>query len=124
MVSLDQKIVFFWVHPPIITAQLNLLTAEACNCIPKKQGNYGSCPVIVCVRRDFPVFNLQVTFVFGFLLNFASGLLWQRSGHSIVFVAQESKLCSGESKMSKILTFVCVQAVGHSFFQIYFIFSA
>ena len=34
------------------------------------------------------------------------------------------KICCGESKMSKILTIVCVQAVGHSFFQIYFMFSA
>ena len=76
------------------------------------------------IRRDFLVFNLQATFIFGFLLNFASGLLWERTGHHIVLVAQESKLCSGESKMSKILTIVCVQAVGHSFFQIYFIFSA
>ena len=31
----------------------------------------------------------------------ASGLLWQRSGHPIVLVAQESKLCSGESKHQK-----------------------
>ena len=28
----------------------------------------------------------------------ASGLLWQRSGHPIILVAQESKLCFGESK--------------------------
>ena len=41
------------------------------------------------------VFNLQATFLLGFLLHFASGLLWQRSGHPIVLVAQESKLCSG-----------------------------
>ena len=60
----------------------------------------------------------------GFLLNFASGLLWQRSGHPIVLVGQESKLGSGESKMSKILIVACVQAVVHSFFQICFIFSA
>ena len=49
------------------------------------------------------MFNLQATFVLGFLLNFASGLLWQRSGHPIiglgpVLVAKESKLCSGEKK--------------------------
>ena len=31
---------------------------------------------------------------------------------------EESKLCSGESKMSKVLTIACVQAVGCSFFQI------
>ena len=30
---------------------------------------------------------------------------------------QESKLCSGESKTSNILTIAFVQAVGHSFFQ-------
>ena len=64
------------------------------------------------------MFNLQATFLLGFLLNFASGLLWQRSDHSIVLVGPESKLGSGESKMSS------VQAVVHSFFQIYFIFSA
>ena len=68
------------------------------------------------------MFNLQATFLLGFLLNFASGLLWQRSGHPILMVAQESKLCSGESKMS--LTIACVQAIQASFFQIYFIFSA
>ena len=39
------------------------------------------------------MFNLQATFLLAFLLNFANGL-----------VAQESKLCSGESKTSKILT--------------------
>ena len=26
-----------------------------------------------CVRRDFLVFNLQATFLFGFLVNFESG---------------------------------------------------
>ena len=57
----------------------------------------------------------------GFLLNFASGLLWQRSGQPIVLVHQESKLCSGESKTSNILTIVCVQAVGQ--FLSDFIFS-
>ena len=40
----------------------------------------------------------------GFLLNFASALLWQRSGHPILLVAQESKLCSWESKTSKDFT--------------------
>ena len=50
------------------------------------------------------MFNLQATFLLGFVLNFASGLLWQRSGHPIIVVAQESDLCSGESKTSKILT--------------------
>ena len=34
-------------------------------------------------------------------ISFASGLLWQRSGHIFVLVDQESKLCSGESKTSK-----------------------
>ena len=61
------------------------------------------------------MFNLQATFLLGFLLNFTSGLPWQRSGHPIVLVGQESKLGSGESKMSQILTIACVQAVGHSF---------
>ena len=61
------------------------------------------------------VFNLQATFLLGFLLNFASGLLWQISGHPIVLVGQESKVGSGESKMSKILTVACVQAVVHSY---------
>ena len=61
---------------------------------------------------------------FGISFNFASGLLRQRSGHPIVLVGQESKLGSGESKMSKTLTIACVQAVVHSFFQIYFVFSA
>ena len=41
---------------------------------PRKGGYYGSCTVI---RRDFLVFNLQATFLLGFILNFASGLLWQ-----------------------------------------------
>ena len=70
------------------------------------------------------MFNLQATFLLGFLLNFASDLLWQGSDHPIILVAQESKLFSGESETSKILTIACVQAVGHSFFQIYFIVSA
>ena len=52
-------------------------------------------------------------------LNFAGGLLCQRSGHPVILVAQELKLCSGESKMSKVLTIACVQAIGHSFFHIY-----
>ena len=79
------------------------------NCIPEKRKYYGSRMVIVRVRRDFLVFNLQATFLLGFLLNFASGLLWQKSDHPIVLVGQESG--SGESKMSKILTIACVQAV-------------
>ena len=99
-----------------------------CNCIPENQGYYGSCTVIirirVHVRRDFLLFILQATFLFGFLLNFASGLLWQRSSHPILLVAQESKLCSGESKTSNVLTIACVQAIGHFFFHIYFIFGA
>ena len=61
---------------------------------------------------------------FGFLLNFGNGLLWHRSGHPILLVAQEIRLCAGESKSSNILTIACVQAIGHSFFQIYFIFGA
>ena len=80
--------------------------------------------VIVPVCRDLLVFNLPATFLLGFFFNFASGLLWQRSDNPIVLVDQKSKLGSGESKMSKILTIACVQAVVHSFFQIYFIFSA
>ena len=76
------------------------------------------------VRRDFVVFHLPATFLFGFLLNFASGLLWKRYGHPILLVAQELKLCSGESKHQQILTIVCVQAGGHSFFQVYFIYGA
>ena len=96
-------------------------------CIPEKRGYYGSCTVIVrvCIRvpRDFLVLNLQATFLLGFLLSFESGLLWQRFGHPILLVAQEAKLCSGESKTSKILTTACVQDIVHRFFQIYFIFS-
>ena len=80
--------------------------------------------VRIGIHRDFPVFNLQATFLLGFHLHFASGLLWQRSGQTILLAAQESKLCSGKSKTSKFFTIACVQAVGHSFFQIYFIFSA
>ena len=67
--------------------------------------------------QRFSCVQLQTTFPLGFLLNFASGLLWQRSGHPIVLVGQESKLGSGESQMSKILTIACVQAVMHSFFR-------
>ena len=70
----------------------------------------------VCVHRDFLVLNLQAAFSFGFLLNFACGLVWQGSGHLILLVAQEFKFCSGESKMAKCFTIACVQAVGHSFF--------
>ena len=94
-------------------------------CIPEKWEYYGSCTVIVhfLVCRDFLVFNLQATFLLGFLLNFANGFLWQRSGHPILLVAQESNWCSGKSKTSKILTTAFVQAIGHSFFSIYFIFS-
>ena len=54
----------------------------------------------------FLMFSLQATFLFAFLLHFASGLLWQKSGHPIFLVAQELKLCSGESKTSKILAIV------------------
>ena len=64
------------------------------------------------------MFNLQAIFLLGFLINFASGLLWQRHGHPILVVAQESKLCSGKSKTSNILTIACVEALGHNFFQI------
>ena len=74
--------------------------------------------------QTFLVCNLQATFLFGFLLNFASGLLWQRSAHHIVLVGQESQLDSRESKMSKILTIACVQAIAYSCIQIYIIFSA
>ena len=61
------------------------------NCIPKNQGYYGLCTVIirvhVHVRRYFLVFNLQATFLFGFRLNFASD-------HPIRLVSQELKLWS------------------------------
>ena len=67
------------------------------------------------------MFNLQATFLLGFLLNFANGLIWQRSGHPILLVAQEPKLCSGESKTSIILTISCVQALEHIFFQILYL---
>ena len=67
-----------------------------------------------CPQR-FLVFNVQATFLLGFLLNLASGFLWQGSGHPIVLVAQESKLCSGESKTSNIFIIACVQAIWHSF---------
>ena len=78
--------------------------------------------VRVHVHGDF-LYSRQATFLLGFLLNFASGLLWQRSGHPILLVARELKLCSGESKTRKILT-CCVQAKGHGFCQFYFIFGA
>ena len=107
----------------IAISVLQILIPPVPYCIPQNWGYYGSCTVIVHarIRRDFLVFNRQATFLFGFLLIFASGLLWQRSGHRILLVAQESKLCSGESKMSKILTTACGQAIGHSFFQSYII---
>ena len=66
---------------------------------------------VVCVCRHFLVFNLQATFLFGFLLNFRSHFLFQRSGHSILLLAQELKLCSGESKLSEIWTIDWVQTV-------------
>ena len=47
---------------------------------------------VVRVCRDFLVFELQVTFLKGFLLNLADGLPWQRSRHPIVFILLESKL--------------------------------
>ena len=69
-------------------------------CIPEKQGYDGSCMVIVHVHlythlrpQRSLVFNLQATFLLAFLLNFAGGFLWQRSGNYILLVAQESKLC-------------------------------
>ena len=68
------------------------------NCIPEKRN------ASVSVRRDFLVFNLQATFPLEFVLNFANGLLWQRSSRTIILLAQESKLCSGESKTSQIST--------------------
>ena len=79
--------------------------------------------VMIQVRRDYLVFNLQATF----LLNFASGLLWQRSGHPIILVAQESKLCSGESKTSKFFTnfdYCLCSSCRAQFLSVYFIFSA
>ena len=88
-------------------------------CITEERGYYGSYMVIVRAHRDFLVFNLLATFLVECLLNFASALLWQRSGHTILLVAQESKLCSGKSKTSKILIIACVQAVGHSFIFIF-----
>ena len=39
--------------------------------------------VRIHVHRDFLAFNVQATFLFRFLLNLASGLLWQRSGHPV-----------------------------------------
>ena len=76
---------------------------NASNCISEKRGSYGSCTVIVhvCLYRDFLVFKLQATFLLGFLLNFASGLLWPRSGHPIILVARESKLCFRGQKCQK-----------------------
>ena len=56
-----------------------------------------------------------------FLLNLASGLLWQISGNPILLVALESKLCSGESKTSQVLTIACVQAIGHSFSDLFYL---
>ena len=78
-------------------------------CIPKKQGYYGSRTVIVHTRtlphlQRFSCVQPTSNISLAFLVNFASGLLWQRSGHPIILIPQESKLCSGESKMSKILT--------------------
>ena len=65
----------------------------------ESRGYYGSCTivvrvvrVIVRVRRDFLVFELQATFLKGFLLNLAGALLWQRSHHPVVLVLLESKL--------------------------------
>ena len=87
--------------------RLNQLSCPICQLnfaswiIVSPKSGYGSRTVIFRIRRDFLVFNLQATFLFGFLLNFASGLLWQRSGHPFVFVGQESKLGSGESKNVK-----------------------
>ena len=43
--------------------------------VSRKAGYYGSRTVIVRVCRDFLVFNLQATFLLGFLSNFASGYL-------------------------------------------------
>ena len=72
----------------------------------ESRGYYGSCTVVVRVRvivrvivrvvvhvrRDFLVFELQATFLKGFLLNLAGALLWQRSHHPVVLVLLESKL--------------------------------
>ena len=70
----------------------------------ESRGYYGSCTVVVriravvCVRavvrvrRDFLVFELQITFLKGFLLNFAGGFLWQRSRHLALLALPESKL--------------------------------
>ena len=72
---------------------------KSTQCIPENQGYCGSCMAIVCIpfHIHFLVFKVQATFLFVFLLNFASGLLWQRSGHPILLVAQDLKLRSGES---------------------------
>ena len=68
----------------------------------ESRGYYGSCTVVVHVRvivrvvvrvrRDFLVFELQATFLKGFLLNLAGVLLWQRSHHPVVLVLLELKL--------------------------------
>ena len=58
------------------------------NCMPNDRGYYGSCLVTVPVQRDFLCSTYKPHF-----------LLWQRSGHPILLVAQELKLCFGESKM-------------------------
>ena len=57
--------------------------------------------VSVRVHRTFLVFNQQATFLLGFLLNSASGLLWQRSGHPIPLVPQESNYALGSQKRQK-----------------------
>ena len=67
----------------------------------------------ICQKTIIQLFS--VSFCFFHSLKCSQTDVWQRSGHPILLLAKESKLCSGESIKSNILTIACVQAIGHSF---------
>ena len=58
-----------FIVPAFNKETLLAVTFSKCNCIPEKREYYGSCTVIVRVRRDFLVFNIQATFLLRVLLN-------------------------------------------------------
>ena len=46
-------------------------------------------------------------FLLGYLLNFVSGLQWQKPGHAIFLVAEELKLFSGMKNVKKYAYCLC-----------------
>ena len=70
-------------------------------------------------RQRFLAFNLQATFLQGFLWNLTGGFIWQTPWNPIALVVLDTKFWLIKSINVKIiLTLAYVQATGHSSFQI------